>query len=547
MPDIVIVNSFPGTGYSFKPSTDSAKLPKHYGYDDFSFHLIKEAMIKDPKVEAFFYYGCQVYGGGTFAYGVNEIAQECYTNINSMMAVNRDDNIRYKILMVAHSRGCISSAMAIHLINANLEFKEKIEWILDWRDPVPGNFQWATFLDSFTNITAANNAKDLTGHDNISQAYITIAQDGFFPVAFTPLIPAFHSKTQVEVTPMLGLHDIQESLAIVSKTGRGAENNKTPFQYGVGRSNKVKLRDPNIFNLGLMRSYSILANWGILDPLQAFCTADATSVSELLLHGFENQSSGLPHPLYLFVQDYIEGWKIHDQQKDNKIWAALEKKDINMLKEIGMVAVCKEVEKTLYDRVFQEEMASTIDAPAFRRPLFGGDECLRNPCSDVPEVLNERHAWLSDNPYLVPLLTVKTDRPEINVSTRLDLNIKKLLKSEDKLKTLHQLIRVNNNTGGKNVFSRPLISFIYQSPIAIPVSSNVYQELLYALKKVTWITSELENGLNRSLNCQVTGEKQTKYILSKIESALCKLRPDLQAEKEASRLSDRPALPHGMV
>jgi len=183
-----IIGFFCGTGY-FKAT-------------DASYNKIK-AFVKDPG-NLFAYDGCQIYGGGIFAYGVEEQADAFITDLKSKVNQSEDD---YQLNLVAHSRGVLSALLAIKKIQADPVLNKKIKVTADFHDPVPGNFQLTTKFAG--NLASANQLQDFSECDILKKVYITLQEEPIVPIAFDALIPKFHSATSVEIETLPGYHDVQ--------------------------------------------------------------------------------------------------------------------------------------------------------------------------------------------------------------------------------------------------------------------------------------------------------------------------------------------------
>lgn len=151
------------------------------------------------------YDGCQVKGGGIFAYGVEEQANAFLEDFKSLLNHNEGN---YQLNLVAHSRGVLSALMVIKKIQADDILKNKVKITGDFRDPVPGNFQLTTQVAG--NLAIANQVRDLSDCDIVKKIYITLQEKPISSVAFDGLIPKFHYSTRLEIETLPGYHDVQQ-------------------------------------------------------------------------------------------------------------------------------------------------------------------------------------------------------------------------------------------------------------------------------------------------------------------------------------------------
>ena len=111
-----IVSFFCGTGYTLS--------------SDDSYQSISQEIFSSNTILMGFD-GCQVHGGGIFAYGVEEQADAFIQNLKI-----QNTNEKMIINLIAHSRGCLSALMAIKKIQADPQLKDKVSITVDLRDPV---------------------------------------------------------------------------------------------------------------------------------------------------------------------------------------------------------------------------------------------------------------------------------------------------------------------------------------------------------------------------------------------------------------------------
>lgn len=211
-----IIAFFAGTGYDFINDPDAGYVPQEalstkkpqdpYSNMDPSFCTLNSLL--EEKQERYGYDGCHQRGGGLFAYGVKEPAAHLYRKLKEL--IEEQENHKITLVLTAHSRGCLSALLLAKKLNADAQLKQKIDVILDFRDPVPGNFSWSAQLDVIGIATAARQLYDLRTCTNIKQTHITVQELGNLPIAYDVLVPRFSPETELDVDYLLGVHDIQE-------------------------------------------------------------------------------------------------------------------------------------------------------------------------------------------------------------------------------------------------------------------------------------------------------------------------------------------------
>lgn len=214
-PSTLRIAFFCGTGYDFYEESDNYIDQKKLGYNelkapdkitrDISFLLLDSIIerLGSPEIRALGYDGCHRRGGGINATGIEEPANHLYQHLKKL-------NKKTTLIITAHSRGCLSAYLVSKLINADKDLQQKVEIVLDLRDPVPGNLKgFSTLFGSFTSSGAFY---DLTSCTNIKSANITIQETGILPVAFNVLIPKFANSTKVSLSALPGEHDVQETI-----------------------------------------------------------------------------------------------------------------------------------------------------------------------------------------------------------------------------------------------------------------------------------------------------------------------------------------------
>ncbi len=234
-----IIGFFCGTGYTL----DS----------DASYQYIKGNI--NHSTTLYGYDGCQIHGGGTFAYGVEEQADAFIKDLKNK---NIDDNIQLNI--IAHSRGVISALRVIQKIQADPQLNEKIKITCDFRDPVPGNLQITAHLTGKQSIT--NAVKDLSDCNIVNKVYITLQEKAIIGIAFDALVPKFHINTEVEIETLPGYHDAQQRNFIK----RGIDH-KSMLDLGNAKTLDILIKDGHLmrfhdnFKNQQIQAYNQLANW----------------------------------------------------------------------------------------------------------------------------------------------------------------------------------------------------------------------------------------------------------------------------------------------
>lgn len=198
-----IIGFFCGTGYYTEG--DASREERR----DDSLQAIRRHVEKPYTLLA--YDGCQVHGGGLFAYGVEEQADAFIADLKQNL---NPDEETYQINFVAHSRGVLSALLAIKKIQADTELRDKVKVTCDFRDPVPGNFQITTKIAG--DLASANQLHDLTHCDIVKKVSITLQEFPIIPMAFDALIPKFHHATELDIETLPGYHDAQQRQDIVS-------------------------------------------------------------------------------------------------------------------------------------------------------------------------------------------------------------------------------------------------------------------------------------------------------------------------------------------
>src|SRR3990167_4193965 len=187
-----IIAFFSGTDYTFNSAHKGYVSQKEMGisspskappYDDNSFSNLL-AHLNDNQ-ERFGFDGCHTRGGGIYAFGIDEPANHLYQELKKQLA---DHHEKITLVLTAHSRGCLSALTLAKKISFDKEIKDKIDIVLDLRDPVPGNLKPTATLDIAGLTTIAGQLKNLSACKSIKKAYITVLEKGSLPVAFDVLI-----------------------------------------------------------------------------------------------------------------------------------------------------------------------------------------------------------------------------------------------------------------------------------------------------------------------------------------------------------------------
>jgi hypothetical protein len=144
------------------------------------------------------YSGCDYYATsplkGVFAYGVEHPANDLYQKIIDQAKTNDKINVH----LVGHSRGCMSIIQLVQKINADPALKAKVNFVLDLRDPVPGNLLNTANLK--TNHFIAEQLKILKQASNV-KLNVTISMQEPLAMAFSAMIPE-GVETQAEPLPI---------------------------------------------------------------------------------------------------------------------------------------------------------------------------------------------------------------------------------------------------------------------------------------------------------------------------------------------------------
>lgn len=210
-----IVAFFCGTSYDFdkeakgyvsqlEMKVSPARTVEERNTDE-GLSLLNEILAEDQ--ERYGYDGCHQRGGGAFAYGIEQPIEHLFAKLKNQV---RQGHEKITLVLTAHSRGCLSALGLSKKLNANKELKDRIEVVLDLRDPVPGNFKLTSSLPIAKYATSAHQLEDLRTCTNIKSVHVTVQEKGNLDYAFDVLIPRFSLETKLEVDFIPGLHDIQE-------------------------------------------------------------------------------------------------------------------------------------------------------------------------------------------------------------------------------------------------------------------------------------------------------------------------------------------------
>jgi len=202
-----IIAFFPGTGYDsdekaagyisqetlmgLPPKPESS--PPRQRNLDLGFDTLTNT-FNNSQVR-YLYDGCHQRGGGLFSYGIEQPAEHLFKELKKQSA-KEDQNIT--LILSAHSRGCLTALLLAKMINQDPELKEKVEVMLDLRDPVPGNLKITSEMDLIGLMSSAGQLSDLRNCTNIKAAHITVQDKGILDLAFDVLIPHFAQETALE-------------------------------------------------------------------------------------------------------------------------------------------------------------------------------------------------------------------------------------------------------------------------------------------------------------------------------------------------------------
>lgn len=200
--------------------------------------------------------GCQVKGGGIFAHGVEEYADELITQLQKHTG-------EIQLNLIGHSRGVLSALLVVKKVQADPELSNRCIISADFRDPVPGNFQLTAKVVGSQAI--ANQVRDLSQCTVLKNVFITLQEIPILPIAFDAVIPKFHAQTEVEIETLPGYHDVQQRTRIDLK-----QEHPEIFKLGLAKTMAVLLKDGNVFidNISLdslarqqLEVYNLLVDW----------------------------------------------------------------------------------------------------------------------------------------------------------------------------------------------------------------------------------------------------------------------------------------------
>lgn len=237
---------------------------------DESYQHVKSKLVNSEDT-LWGYDGCQVHGGGLFAFGVEDQADAFVAKLKNTKIADK-----VQINFIAHSRGVFSAILAIKKIQADPELRDKVTVTADFRDPVPGNFQ---ITAQVSNLAMANIAHDLRDCTIINQVHITLQEKPIAPIGFDALIPKFHPTTIVEIETLPGYHDAQQrinpspynhdalvklghakTLSILKDDGHLLDASVEPLQY-VADGNGVFVLQPRTLEKQQLDTYRELVIW----------------------------------------------------------------------------------------------------------------------------------------------------------------------------------------------------------------------------------------------------------------------------------------------
>ena len=208
-----VVAFFAGTGATFPAWRRGTVSEKDLGNkkktinpaDDDSFSLLSDLLADDQMY--FGYNGCHLRKGGVFSFGIHQPGQHLYEKVKAMTA----EFETIKVVLVAHSRGCLSALYFCRLVADDIMLAPRVEIALDLHDPVPGNFRTSTFLDKSHISTSAGQLRYFKDSTSIKSAHVTVLEIGGLPYCFNTMIPKFSPTTKLEVEFLPGEHNITQS------------------------------------------------------------------------------------------------------------------------------------------------------------------------------------------------------------------------------------------------------------------------------------------------------------------------------------------------
>lgn len=203
---IIIVGIFCGTDYNFRNEAVEG------GEDDPAFNQIAAEIAEDKtNTHVFGYSGCHKHGGGVTATGCDVIANQFLEEIKTInaAAAAKGNREKIKLHLIGHSRGCISIYMLIKRINGDpvlRALRDRFEFTLDLRDPVPGNFGPSPSVVTCT----TTELRDLSTCPHVKTVNVSLYSEETYPAGYRPLIPLFHPDTQINVEYLPGNHNCQQ-------------------------------------------------------------------------------------------------------------------------------------------------------------------------------------------------------------------------------------------------------------------------------------------------------------------------------------------------
>lgn len=181
--------------------------------------------------------------GGLTAHGTGDIADEFIADLNAK--INDYDGI-VKINLIGDSRGAISALKVVKRIQKDPKLANRVEIVLDLKDPVPGNSSLGIMLG--TADTASEKVCDLSDCTIVKSAHVTLAtkkNSGTKQILnsfFKAIIPRFHPETKMELDVLPIAHNGQEH----SKDIRYAYN------LGLAKSKQLILEHKGTFSQEVM-------------------------------------------------------------------------------------------------------------------------------------------------------------------------------------------------------------------------------------------------------------------------------------------------------
>lgn len=186
-----VVGYFCGTDYT---------LDKDAGYQFIKTNLHNSSILLG-------YNGCQIYGGGSFSFGVEKPAEAFIAALKDKVLASPKEE-PFHINLVAHERGALSALSIVKKLQADKELCSRVQVTLDLRDPVPGNLQLTAKLAG--NLAGANSYGDISDCPIVDKVAITLQELPSYSLAFDAFVPKCHPATVMEIEALPGKYDVQQ-------------------------------------------------------------------------------------------------------------------------------------------------------------------------------------------------------------------------------------------------------------------------------------------------------------------------------------------------